>query len=144
MELISHGSINKRMGDRAELRFMEKALEHGFELLKPWGDNSAFDIALILNSSENSRSPRLHRVQVRSTSTLAFGRYRIQAVFGAQKRAYKKGLIDFLAAYVIPCDAWYIVPSSVLLKRNNVYMRPQLSAVSSHLERYREAWHLFH
>jgi len=130
-----HGSANKRLGDRVELRFMEKSLAHGFDLLRPWGDNSAYDIAVLAPSG-------IHRVQVRSTSTLAFGRYRIQAVFGARKRAYTKGLIDFLAAYVFPCDVWYIVPASFLRRSNNIYMRPHLTGSSSPAESFREAWHL--
>jgi hypothetical protein len=135
MDINSHGSACKRLGDRVELRFMEKALEHGYEILKPWGDNSAFDVALVTPSS-------IRRVQVRSTSTFAFGRYRVQATFGANKVAYKKGLIDFLAAYVIPCDVWYIVPAWELGHHKSIYMRPNASADASPWEKFRDAWHL--
>jgi len=135
MKFIPYGSVNKRSGDRAELRFMEKALEHGFEILKPWGDNSAFDLALVAPSG-------VLRVQVRSSSTQLFGRYRIPVVYGERKMAYKKGLIDFIAAYVFPYDAWYIVPAGVLHRQNNIYLRPHNSTYPSPWEKFRDAWHL--
>lgn len=50
----------KKRGEWAELRFMAKASEHGFNLTKPWGDSLPYDLAIDLDG-------RLIRVQVKST-----------------------------------------------------------------------------
>ena len=113
------GSPLKRMGDRAELRFMDQALAHGFEVLKPWGDNSPFDVAVIGPSG-------MRKVQVRSAATLIHNRFRVQSAFGARKRPYTAAMIDALAAYVLPHDAWYIIPIGALQRSRNIYMRPHL------------------
>lgn len=148
MKTQPYGSPTKRIGDRAELRLIDVALSLGFDVLHPWGDNSAYDVVLLTPTA-------VRRVQVRSTATLALNRYRVQAVFGNHKRVYSRHMVDFLAAYVFPHDAWYIFPMHSLKRSANIYMRPHLPVSASTervsnlknndrpaWERYRNAWHL--
>jgi|SRR5579859_7725531 len=126
----------KTMGELAELRFMAKAVELGYQVLRPWGDNSPFDLVLICTS-------RPVRVQVKCTAKLqTCGAYRVHASHGLSKRPYSIHQIDFLAACVLPVDAWYIVPVSRLLAAPHIYMRPHLEQTTSSWELYRDAWHL--
>ena len=57
-------------------------------------------------------------------------------------RAYRRKEFDFLAAYVIPEDVWYIFPASVVMKgtMNMVILSP--SVPGHRYERFKEAWHL--
>ena len=50
------------------------------------------------------------------------------------------GAFDFLAAYVIPEDVWYIVPAKKLAGRG--YVTLCSSTREANFEEYREAWHL--
>jgi hypothetical protein len=49
--------------------------------------------------------------------------------------------IDFVAAYVIMLDLWYIIPAAVVQKRKgHIWLAPLRRR--SKYERYLEAWHL--
>ena len=49
--------------------------------------------------------------------------------------------IDFVAAYVIPLDLWYIIPAGVVAKRKgSIGLAPW--ARRTKYERYLEAWYL--
>ena len=49
--------------------------------------------------------------------------------------------IDFVAAYIIPLDLWYIIPAGVVAKRKgSIWLAPWNRR--SKYERYLEAWHL--
>ena len=56
-------------------------------------------------------------------------------------RPYTKRQIDYLAAYVIPEDIWYILPARVATAlKGNIWLSP---AKPGHkYERYMEAWEL--
>jgi len=87
--------------------------------------------------------PPLWRIQVKCSTQLLNGLYRINAHRRSGRRAvpYRQGEIDFIAAYIIPEDTWYIIPlhavrsTSLLFRRKNDH-RPGL------YDQYREAWHL--
>jgi hypothetical protein len=87
--------------------------------------------------------PLLWRVQVKASTQLLNGLYRINAHRRSGRRAvpYRPGEIDFIAAYIIPEDTWYIIPihavrgTSLLFRRKND-RRPGL------YDQYKEAWHL--
>jgi len=51
-----------------------------------------------------------------------------------------RGAFDFLVAYVIPEDVWYIVPAKKLAGRGNLTLCSNSGEVN--FEEYREAWHL--
>jgi hypothetical protein len=49
--------------------------------------------------------------------------------------------IDFVAAYIIPLDLWYIIPAAVVAKRKgSIWLSPWRR--QNKYERYLEAWHL--
>jgi len=57
-------------------------------------------------------------------------------------KAYPPGSFDFLAAYVIYDDAWYIIPAEKILDLARITVYPQ--SAKSKYAKYREAWHLLH
>lgn len=89
-------------------------------------------------------SPPLWRVQVKCSTQLFEGLYRVNAHRRLNGRAvpYLPGEIDFFAVYIIPEDTWYIIPLyatfgvTTLLFRRRTDRRPGL------YDAYREAWHL--
>ena len=91
----------------------------------------------------NSSTPPLWRVQVKCSTQLLNGLYRVYAHHRSGRRAvpYLPGEIDFIAAYIIPEDTWYIIPlhavrGTSLLFRRKKDRRPGL------YDQYRQAWHL--
>jgi hypothetical protein len=53
---------------------------------------------------------------------------------------YRTGAFDFLAAYVIPEDAWHIIPAKVI--RGVASVSLCTSEREGKYEEYRKAWHL--
>ena len=66
-------STSKRQGELSELAFVYKAASLGFIVAKPYGDNERYDF--VVDSGQ-----RLWRVQVKSTSYLHSGSYRVLAL----------------------------------------------------------------
>ena len=52
----------------------------------------------------------------------------------------EEGSLDFFAVYLIPADAWYIIPYDALGKRLTVHFVP--GGRRQKYAQYREAWHL--
>jgi len=49
--------------------------------------------------------------------------------------------IDYVAAYLIPLDLWYIIPAGVVaMRKGSIWLAPWRR--QSKYERYLEAWHL--
>jgi len=124
----------KRMGEAVEVYFMYRATCLGLTLSKPLGDSAPYDII-------SEHAGRLARVQIKSSNVLDQGRYCVKASYGGRLRAYTPGQIDFLAAYVGPEDAWYIIPIRALRRRIAIHLYPHATGVGQ-FERYREAWPL--
>lgn len=87
--------------------------------------------------------PSLWRVQVKASTHIVGGFYRVHASHrrGNRDIPYQPREIDFIAAYIIPEDTWYIIPiravgATHLLFRRKEDRRPSLYA------KYKEAWHL--
>jgi len=130
----------KVRGEWVELRFMAEALRWGFKVSKPWGDSSAYDVGV-----EHGR--QFLRVQVKSTSYRLGNGYLCAFKPNHQGGRYTTRKVDFFAAYVIPKDAWYILPAPVVLKtKSNMLMlcpiQPTRRKDSYRYESYREAWKL--
>jgi hypothetical protein len=130
----------KQRGEWAELRFMAKAVEHGYRLTKPVGDCAPYDVVVDLGG-------RFMSVQVKSTTALLRGIHRMKrgdcysVRMRRQKRSYGPFDFQYLAAYVIPKDLWYIIPLAMVIGRNTIQLRPD-DPPDNGYERYREAWHL--
>ena|SRR5579863_3010129 len=125
--IIAH---DKQRGEWAELRFMAHAAEHGLKINKPWGESSPYDFVI-------GSGRKLARVQVKSTTCFSDGRYVCKTANNAG--LYDADEFDFVAAYVIPEDVWYIIPEPEIRGRRNIYLRPQGAGKYG---QYREAWEL--
>jgi hypothetical protein len=99
--------------------------------MKPHGDSAPYDVVV-----DNGR--RLLRVQVKSVAKRHRDSYEINAGRGRFiKRAYTCAEIDFLAAWIVPDDTWFIIPVAALRCRKTLRL-----SRSGHFLGYREAWTL--
>ena len=163
----------KRRGEISELAFALAAARHGFGTARPYGDSERYDIILdpshvqsvIPSEAERKRAkwracpepaeedplfaptrPRLIRVQVKSSTQMLEGFYRVNAHRRINGRAvpYTLAEIDFFAAYVIPEDSWFIFPLSHILGQTSLLLNPKRRRKRHPNNPYREAWHYLH
>ncbi|MFZ3278360.1 MAG: group I intron-associated PD-(D/E)XK endonuclease [Candidatus Sulfotelmatobacter sp.] len=161
----------KRRGEISELAFALAAARQGFGISRPYGDSERYDIILdpthltsvISTETERKRAkwrtcsepaegdllfaparPRLVRVQVKSSTQLQCGLYRVNTHRRLNGRAvpYTLAEIDFFAAYVIPEDSWFIFPLTHILGATAVTLSPKRRRKRHVNDPYREAWHL--
>jgi PD-(D/E)XK endonuclease len=123
---------HKLRGEWAELRFMARAAEHGLCINKPWGDSSRYDFAL-------EHAGKFLRMQIKST-TVRRGRSYSCNLCATGNRLYRETEIDFVAAYIVPRNIWYIFPFDVVANSGSVVLSPHLK--TSKYGPYQEAWHL--
>lgn len=123
-------STRKRRGEAAEAAFLAKASSLGFGVAKPWGDSERYDF--ILDSGRH-----FWRVQVKSTERLAESRYRVKP--GGTYASYTPDEIDFLVAYIVPENLWYVVPVAACVDHKSLRFYPN-GGSKARLEKYREAW----
>jgi PD-(D/E)XK nuclease superfamily protein len=123
-------TTTKQRGEAAEAAFLAKAAALGFAVAKPWGDSRRYDF--VVDSGYG-----LWRVQVKSTNLCCRSQYFVKAQ-GRQK-VYTKEEIDFLVAYLIPENLWYVVPVEAFAPRKILHFHPY-SPRKSLYERHREAW----
>jgi hypothetical protein len=121
----------KQRGEWAESLFMARAHEHGLPVSKPWGELSSYDFVI-------GKTGRFVSVQVKSTLSKMDNGY-VCTVRGGH-RAYAAGSFDFVAVYVVPADAWYIIPFQVFQGKRSLTFFP--NSPKAKYERYREAWQL--
>jgi hypothetical protein len=125
---------HKERGEWVELCFMAKAAGKGLHILKPYGDSLGYDVGV-------ECADGILRVQVKSTLYQRPGcKYYSLHLHGHKRELYAEGAVDFFAAYLIPIDAWYILPFEKIAKSLSLHLAPH-----RHDERhakYREAWHL--
>jgi PD-(D/E)XK endonuclease len=98
----------QRHGEVAEAKFVARASSLGFGVAKPWGGERC---DFIVDSGHC-----FWRVQVKSTRRRTLNGYGIR-VAGGRLAAYNETEIDFLVAYLVPEDAWYIIPVKMLKGR---------------------------
>jgi hypothetical protein len=131
------------MGELAELGFMYRAAGYGIGVAKPYGDSFPYDFL-------TQHGKRVLRVQVKSCFTderngvngfnITVARSR-----GHGKITYEIGDIDFIAAFVAKCEAWYLVPMELVGRKKSIRLYPKNKRYkkgSGLYERYREAWEL--
>ena len=124
----------KTKGEYAESAFMTKAIGLGFTVCRPFGDNHRFDFLVF------APGYRICRVQVKSCWTRVKNAYFLNTQ-GAFHRRYDRRDIDFLVGYVVPEDAWYIIPVGALRSRMAVVF-PHIPRSRGQFEKCRDAWHL--
>jgi hypothetical protein len=110
---------------------MARAAEHGLCITKPWGEMAHYDFAI-------EHHGHFLRVQVKSTKFLRRGTYAC-CVF-TRSGPYGANEIDFVAAYIIPKNLWYIVPAHEFEGQYHIHLSPHRENLK--YARYREAWHL--
>jgi len=122
---------SKKRGEWAELMFAMRAIEHGLWLSKPWGESKSYDFVV-------EQAAHFVRIQVKSTTFMKAGGYAC-----AVKKAYapyRGNPFDFVAAYVIPEDVWYIVPARKCKGQCSIWLQPRRQDLK--YSPYQEAWHL--
>ena len=122
----------KKRGEWAELVFAMRAIERGLHLGRPWGESSGYDFTV-------DQGERIVRVQVKST-IFKEGEEGYSCTLKDSKGPYKKGTFEFVAAYVIPEDVWFILPEKKIRGVWSVGLYPKLE--SAKYREYQEAWHL--
>jgi hypothetical protein len=127
---------HKRQGEVAELAFMHKAAKLGFGVTKPYGDSERYDF--ILDSGRH-----LWRVQVKSTQAMSDNAYCLNTHHSVarHKGTYNAEQVDFLVAYVVPRDVWYVIPVHAVGSHLAIRLFPHRTPKrGGQFERYREAW----
>ena len=123
----------KHRGEWTELVFMSRVTERGFNVSKPWGDSSRYDVAV-------ERRGHFLRVQVKSTTSRKHNGY-IVTIKSRSQSNYTRHQVDFFAIYVIPEDVWYILPAKIItILRSNFLLAPRNPRQK--YAAYKEAWHL--
>jgi hypothetical protein len=123
-------TTRKALGEAAEAAFLAKATSLGFGVAKSWGDSERYDF--IVDSGK-----KLWRVQVKSTRRSDGSRYIVKT--RGREKAYTPDEIDFIVAYIVPENLWYMIPISVAAFRGQMYVSPGGTRHFRH-EKYREAW----
>ncbi len=115
-----------------ELVFAARAMWEGLRLARPWGESSGYDFVV------DQERGRLVRVQVKSTIFKEGTGY--SCTMKDSKGPYKKGSFEFVAAYVIPENVWFIIPEKKVRGKWSVGLYPKLER--SKYGEYKEAWNL--
>jgi hypothetical protein len=134
---IFAGLSSKQRGELAEMMFMVKAAQKGFATAKPYGDSRRYDFILDVGN-------RLWRVQVKSSSSKECGSYQVnlQRNLNGEVVEYDASEIDFVVAYVMPLDAWFVIPVEAIYGRKTAKLCLHGNRRSGKLGKYWEAWGL--
>jgi hypothetical protein len=126
-----------RRGDLGEVAFVHKAMSLGYVVGKPYGQMHRYDFMV-------EGGNRLWRVQVKTSTCMRDGRYQlcVQRITHRRVVAYKKSELDFVVAYLMPEQAWYVLPISVIAGRRSLLLAPPGFRGKNRLAQYLEAWHL--
>jgi hypothetical protein len=130
----------KERGEWVELWFMAEAARRRFAVCKPWGEIRAYDVGI-------EHGQNFLRVQVKSTSFRRGDGYCCELTPNhLKKQDYTLEQIDLFAVYVIPVNAWYLIPASLVLGERRigcVMLSPVVGPTKKKsycYEGYREAW----
>jgi hypothetical protein len=124
-------SDKKKRGEWVELRFMAEAAERDLPASKPLGDSENFDVVV-------GRPGKFVAVQVKCTVFAAKNGDGYVCSVCSSHKIYKPGAFDFLAAFVVPKETWYILPEKEVQGMRSV----TLASATGLYEQYREAWQL--
>jgi hypothetical protein len=82
--------------------------------------------------------------KVKSAHTVPKNGYTFHACGNLPGQVYTSKEIDFFVAYVVPADAWYVLPIEVFTTVRSVKLFPSSKRPTrSRFEKYRDAWHYF-
>jgi len=130
----------KKDGASHEARFTAEALMLGFDVLDPIGDYLPYD-RLLLNSRGEA-----FKVQVKGTRHRQKGKQSYKLIAATGKSGTKVLLspdeCDVFAAYVVPAEAWYLIPVEKLTAKS-VCLSPQNESSVGKYEPFRDAWNVF-
>ncbi len=122
----------KKRGEWVELKFMAEAAARNLSTSKPYGDSECFDVVV-------GRPGKFVGVQVKSTSFRQSNGYHCN-LSPRNHQGYAVGSFDFLAAYIVPENVWYIIPANLTHGKGIIMLYPNLPTAK--YEQYREAWEL--
>jgi hypothetical protein len=122
----------KKRGEWVELVFAARGMREGLVLARPWGESSGYDFVV------DQGGGRMVRVQVKSTTFREGTGY--SCTLKDSRGPYKKNTFDFVAAYVIPEEVWFVIPEKRVRGMWSVGLYPKLE--KSKYGEYKEAWHL--
>ena len=114
---------------------MKKATSLGLVVIKPLGDSMPYDIVVDNGSC-------LWRVQVKSSRFRVGGGFDVTTRRSAGRKLYRASELDFVAAYIIPEDVWYIIPIREVVRRHAIRVYPHKGNSRGRYHKYREAWRL--
>ena len=123
---------SKKRGEWVELKFLAEAAQRNLPTSKPYGDSENFDVVV-------GRPGRFVGVQVKSTVFRRSNGYLCKAST-TNYQAYAAGAFDFLAAYIVPENVWYIIPANLIHGKGSIMLYP--NQPTARYEQYREAWNL--
>jgi hypothetical protein len=130
--IMEENRTYKLRGELVELKFLARAAELGLQVSKPYGDSAPYDF-LVESGGE------VFKIQVKSTGFRHMGSKTHVCTAGHHNKAYKKKEVNFIAAYIVAEDVWYIIPLHVISGKQ-VYLNPRYRRNT--YRRYREAWDL--
>ena len=129
----------KQQAEWTEQFLVLKLIEMELNPSRPLVGNLAWDIG-----AENPRRGTSKRLQVKSVTALDGAGAIVHCERNSDKpRCYTRREIDLLVVYVIPFDAWYIIPVEEITAVRCFRLGPaKYRCRKARLEKYREAWHL--
>ena len=122
---------NKKRGEWAESVFAARAAENGLAVSRPSGDSESFDYVI-------GGPGKFVAVQVKCTIAKMPNAKGYICNLKCNNKKYREGSFDFLAAYAILEDTWYIVPKEAIRGLGSIC----LCSTMPKYEKYREAWEL--
>jgi hypothetical protein len=122
---------NKKRGEWAESVFVARAVENGLQISKPFGDSGRFDCVV-------GGPGKFVAVQVKCTIAKGPNAKGYICNLKSNNKKYLPGSFDFVAAYAILEDTWYIVPEEAIRGMSAIC----LCSTMPKYEKYREAWDL--
>lgn len=122
---------NKKRGEWAESVFVARASENGLEISKPFGDSGRFDCVVGIPG-------KFVAVQVKCTIAKQPNAKGYICNLKSNNKKYRAGSFDFVAAYAILEDTWYIIPEKAIRGMSAI----SLCSTMPKYEQYREAWDL--
>jgi len=121
-------------GEWAEIRFVARAAEQLFRVSKPWGNTAPYDLMV-------ERDGVIYRVQVKSTINRVGPASFACGMPSGKRRTELLKEVDFVAAYVIPVDIWYIIPVGAVQKHKGAISLSPWKRDAKYA-RYLESWYL--